>query len=167
LVKRINLSESKYVQSGELDVGSRHDDIITTSPLGSCVAVVAYDYENKIGGIAHVMLPNESPTGKNENKYAKNAINNLLNDMKNMASKKPNIEICLIGGANVLKKKDDIIVLSIINSVQNIINEKKIPIKASSLGGFQRRSATLNLETKIVYYTIGNSSQKILWEFTK
>ncbi len=38
-------------------------------------------------------------------------------------------------------------------------------VAASSLGGFERRSATLVINIGIAYYTIGGSSEKVLWEF--
>jgi len=96
----------KFVATGCLATGFGHG-VISTSPLGSCVAVFAYNKTSKSGGIAHTMLPGKSPTEDKakENKYAENAIENLLDELKSLGSNKANIEICLLGGANVLRKK--------------------------------------------------------------
>ena len=93
------------MSTGCLSAGSK-EGVLTSSPLGSCVAVVAYDVTTKIGGLAHIMLPGKSAKGNN-NKYAENAITNLLDKFKNLGVPKTNIEICLVGGANVLRKESD------------------------------------------------------------
>jgi len=50
----------QLIATGHLAAGSQNG-IISTSPLGSCVAVVAYDKTLKTGGIVHTMLPGKSP----------------------------------------------------------------------------------------------------------
>ena len=167
--QRITKTESiKYVQSGKIATGSK-DEVMISSPLGSCVAVVAYDAKSKIGGIAHIMLPGKSPkkNSHNKNRYTKDAIDTLLSELHELGTKNTNIEICLIGGANVLRTKNDIIAITVINSVLETLKKNKLTIRASSLGGFERRSVMLNLKTGIVYYTIGESIEKVLWKFQK
>jgi len=39
--------------------------------------------------------------------------------------------------------------------------------KATTLGGFERRTVSLNTENGEVYYTQGNRNTKILWKFGK
>ncbi len=159
---------TKYVSSGQIVTGSK-DEIIASSPLGSCVAVVAYDTKNKIGGMAHVMLPGKSlkENRHDKNKYVSDGINNLLSKLYESGAQNSNIEICLIGGANVLRKEDDFIAEALVISVVKTIGEKKLKIRASSLGGFERRSVRLDLETGVVYFIIGESTEKVLWEFKR
>lgn len=159
-------STIKYVPSGQIITGSM-DETITSSPLGSCVAVVAYDTKHKTGGMAHVMLPGRSlrENRHDKNKYVSNGINNLLSKLYEAGAQNSNIEICLIGGANVLRNEDDFIAEALVISVLEAIGEKKLKICASSLGGFERRCAMLNVKTGTVCYTIGGSANKVLWEF--
>ncbi|GMT46361.1 MAG: chemoreceptor glutamine deamidase CheD [bacterium] len=159
---------TRYVSSGQITTGSR-DEIITSSPLGSCVAVVAYDTKNKIGGMAHVMLPGKSYRENrcDKNKYVCDGINNLLSKLYESGAQNTNIKICLIGGANVLRKKDDLIAETLVVSVLKTIGKKKMKICASSLGGFERRSARLDIETGTICFTIGESAEKVLWEFNR
>ncbi|OQX80823.1 MAG: hypothetical protein B6D64_02750 [Bacteroidetes bacterium 4484_276] len=153
-----------FVSTGCVAVGSI-DGILTSSPLGSCVAVVAYDITTKIGGLAHIMLPGKSLKG-NDNKYAENAITNLIDELKHLGVPKKNIEICLVGGANVLRKESDNIAGHLIISIFEILKKKKLNVIKASLGGYERRTAKLNLSSGIVNFTVGDSVEKKLWKFT-
>jgi len=42
--------------------------ILTTLGLGSCVGIALYDKQNKIAGLAHIMLPSSKEIKNNENK---------------------------------------------------------------------------------------------------
>ncbi len=153
-----------FVTTGRIATGSK-EEILTSSPLGSCVAVIAYDKTTKIGGLAHVMLPGKSPKG-NDNKYAENAITNLIDELKDLGASKTNIEIGLVGGANVLRKENDSIADHLIISVYEILEKKKLNVIASSLGGYERRTAKLDLSSGIVNFTVGDSLEKELYQFT-
>ena len=111
------------------------------------------------------MLPGKSPKG-NDNKYAENAIANLTDEIKNLGVSQKNIEICLVGGANVLRKENDNIANKLIVSIIEILKKKKLNVAKSSLGGYERRTATLNLNSGIVNFTVGDSLEKKLWKFT-
>ena len=45
----------------------RGDDVISTIGLGSCVAIVLYDRESRIGGLAHILLPSEAMSRETSN----------------------------------------------------------------------------------------------------
>jgi len=160
-----NITE-KFVATGCLATDFKNG-IIRTSPLGSCVAVIAYDKGTKTGGIAHIMLQGKSPTKEKaeENKYAENAIENLLDALKSLGSNKANIEICLVGGANVLRKENDTIAENLILSIFEILERKKLNIKKTSLGGYERRTAKLILHSGIVAFTLGDNREAGLFNF--
>ncbi|MEA1874556.1 MAG: chemotaxis protein CheD [Bacteroidota bacterium] len=156
----------KNVATGQLAISSQNG-MISTSPLGSCVAVIAYDKTSKTGGIAHIMLPGKSPKENKteENKYAENAIENLLDELKKSGSNKANIEICLLGGANVLRKENDTTADKLIFSVFEIMERKKLSIKRTSLGGYERRTVNLYLYSGIVTFILGDKSEAELFNF--
>jgi len=116
----------QLIATGHLAAGSQNG-IISTSPLGSCVAVVAYDKTLKTGGIVHTMLPGKSPAknkGGGKQNMPKTTIENLLDTLKSLGSKKANIEICLVGGANVLRKENDTTADNLIFSIFEMMEQK-------------------------------------------
>ncbi len=165
-IKKTGVSAVKYIQSGEIAIGSKNE-LLVSSPLGSCVAVIAYDVETKICGMAHIMLPGKSHIGKtsHKNRYAADAIDDLLCKFHQVGVPSENINICLAGGANVLKKENDTISTELATSILGIIGEKELKIRATSLGGNERRIASLNPEMGVVYCTIGESPEMVLWKF--
>jgi len=157
------MNGTKYVLSGGIALGLK-DEIIASSPLGSCIAFVAYDTNTKIGGMAHAMLPDISPKG-NSNKYVVNAISNLLNLMKEAGVLIDNVHVCLVGCANVLQRKDDTIAKSMCKSVEQATKDKKVKIRAKSLGGVLRRSVSIDINTGKVYLSIGDGENKMFCDF--
>ena len=156
----------KLVATGQIVSGIK-TGLISTTPLGSCVAVIAYEKNAKIGGIAHIMLPGKSLNENKleENKYAENAIENLLLELNHKGASKIKTEICLVGGANVLKRDNDTIADNLIFSIFEIVKQKKLTIKKTSLGGYERRTAKLNLDTGTVTYTIGDKKEEELFNY--
>lgn len=51
--------KERIVRMGEIETGFE-GHTLTSLGLGSCVAVMLYDSENRIGGMAHIMLPDSS-----------------------------------------------------------------------------------------------------------
>ena len=163
----ISYSEEKifYVSAGQIII-KQNEGVLYSTPLGSCIAVVSYDTKSKTGGMAHIMLPGKSPrVGKYANKYAFNGINTLIKKLTAAGAKTDSLQTCLIGGANVLKKENDIIAKQLTDSVLKIIAETKLIITASSLGGYERRTAKLHLNSGIVTFTVGNGFEKVLYKF--
>ncbi len=165
-IARPEVAAIKYVPSGEVAIGLENE-LLVSSPLGTCVAVMAYDAKTKICGMAHIMLPGKSQKGNpvHKNRYAADAIDDLLRKLHQAGIPNENIDICLAGGANVLKKENDTLCIELAASVVQIIGEKKLKVRATSLGGYERRIASLDPETGIAYCTIGESPEMVLCEF--
>jgi len=56
------------------------------------------------------------------------------------------INVCLVGAGNVLKKENYTICNDNIKSVMKILNDKQLKISAKALGGTLRRSVRLDIE---------------------
>lgn len=153
-----------HVPTGEVKVG-RSGSILKSNAIASCVVIAAYDSKQKVGGLAHVMVPGNSPEGRTSQttRYATDAIEELVKRMTQLGVNIDDVEACLVGGGNVLKRKDDTICQDNISSVTNILNEKGIKIRAQAVGGTERRSISLDIEKECVQYTEGDSKRKILW----
>jgi chemotaxis protein CheD len=157
-----------YVNSGEVKHG-RPGATLNSGAIGSCVVVTVYDPNKKAGAMAHIMLPGRAPDklypekDNDLNKYSENAIESLTQQMTLLGSQINTMEACLVGGANVLKRKGDSISNENILSIINLLAEKNIKIMARSVGGTERRTASFNIEKGCLYYTIGDSEEKLLY----
>ena len=163
-MEKIEMDNIVDVNTGEFAV-RRGDFILRALAIGSCVVVAAYDSKAKVAGMAHIMLPGRAPEKSTmKTKYAADSIEQLLSQMLESGSDTNSIEACLIGAGNVLKKEDDTICAGNIKSVTAILAEKNIPVRARSVGGTIRRSASLDVELGIVSCTEGDDKEKQLWK---
>ncbi len=76
---------------------------ITTLGLGSCVGIVLFDSVRKIGGLAHIMLPDSTKVKKNENvaKFADTGIDALIVQMEKAGAKRQGLTAKIAGGAQM------------------------------------------------------------------
>ena len=154
------------VSTGEVKSGN-HQTILESNGIGSCVVVVAYDSVKRNGALAHVMLPGRA-LKKDEGqktKYASDAIEELINQLKSIGTNEKDIEACLAGGGNVLKEVNCTIGIDNLVSVEKELLKEGIPIKDRAVGGTERRTVALDTEKGIVIYTEGDSKKKVLWKF--
>ena len=156
------------VHTGEVKAGGK-DTILKSNAIGSCVVIAAYDPTKKLGALAHVMLPGAVPEGKTfqRTRYAADAIQEMISRMTHLGANKGDIEVCLVGGGNVLKKEDDTICQENIASVVELLDEKRIKIGAKAVGGTERRSISLDVKEGTIHYTEGDAKERLLWEAAK
>lgn len=78
-------------------------DSVTTVGLGSCVGVALRDPGTKIGGLAHIMLPDSTHMRNNINvaKFADTGIEELVSQMVKRGANKSKIVAKLAGGAQM------------------------------------------------------------------
>jgi len=142
------------------------EGILRASAIGSCVAVAAYDPQSGVGGMAHVMLPGSSPQKdpSNRTKYAEDAVEEMMRKMAELGAGEAGIQVCLLGGGNVLGDGHDTPGPEIVESLRGILGRRGVTTVAMEVGGTQRRSCCLDVAGGRVTYTIGDSGQQILWE---
>jgi chemotaxis protein CheD len=154
-----------YVNSGEVEV-LQGGGVLKASAIGSCVVVTVYDPHYRVGGMAHVMLPWASadhslPTNT---KYAEGAMQELMRKMANCKINKDGLDLCLVGGGNLLGKGHENLGMEIARSVNEILRRFGIKPVASELGGTLRRSCSLDVASGCVNFTVGDSIQHMLWQ---
>jgi chemotaxis protein CheD len=155
------------VNTGEVFVGNGTLTLRSLA-IGSCIVITAYDPKTKNAGMAHIMLAGSAPERTSEkNKYAINAIECMLGQMLEAGSCLNDMEVFLVGAGNVLRKEDDTICQNNITSVNEIMEQKKITVKDSVLGGYLRKSVFIDSQTGEVTYTQGDSPVKLLWKPSK
>lgn len=80
-------------------------DIITTLGLGSCIGIALWDPTTKIGGLAHVMLPDSTKIRNNSNiaKFADTGITELVRQMEALGVPRKRIVAKIAGGAKMFE----------------------------------------------------------------
>ena len=161
------MKEIVDVNTGEVRLG-RGKIILRSIAIGSCIVVAACDFKKNIGALAHIMLPGRAAKKNPERtKYAADAINELIKRMTAAGSNKADIDVCLVGGGNVLKKKSDTICEDNIRSATQLLQKRLIPIRATVLGGTKRKGVFLDIENGTISYTEGDEKEKPLWKSAK
>ena len=128
----------------------RAPDGVTTIGLGSCVGVALRDPVTKIGGLAHVMLPDSSKIPNNTNiyKFADTGINELVRQLVEAGARKTRLVAKIAGGAQMFafQNKTDMVRVGDQNvaSTKQVLKELGIPIKAEDTG--------LNYGRTVIFY---------------
>ena len=143
--------------------------ILTTLGLGSCVAIALYDRKQKIGGLAHIMLPSSKNIKRNENKakFADTAVEYLIEKMESLGADINNITAKIAGGAQMFafkNKNNDLLRIGERNvaATLNALEEAKIPVIAQDTGGNYGRTVELYTEDgTLLIKTIGKGIKRI------
>ena len=130
---------------------SRNPDSLITYGLGSCVGIALYDPVTKIGGLAHIMLPNSkemnSPT--NKAKFADTAIDALIDEILAAGVRKNNIVAKIAGGAQMFSFTGSSNTMKIgeknVIAVKASLQRHNIRILAEDTGGNFGRTVQLDL----------------------
>lgn len=94
------MSEAFNVGVADLKV-TNNRGVLASFGLGSCVAVAMFDPEKKVGGLAHVMLPDSrgKDSSQNPGKFADVAVARLLEEMLERGARCERV-ICKIAGGS-------------------------------------------------------------------
>lgn len=80
-------------------------NIITTLGLGSCIGIAVYDPSTKVGGLAHIMLPDSTKIKNNSNiaKFADSGIEELIRRVTEAGASKTRLVAKIAGGAKMFE----------------------------------------------------------------
>jgi len=125
---------------GEARVSDESDSVMTTF-VGSCVALCLFEPNKKVGGLAHIMLPETcgNATSQTTNgKYADQAIDYLLDTMQQRGAKLNKIKAKIAGGAQIFKTETGNGLFTIgernIESIKKILGKHGIQILGEDIG---------------------------------
>ncbi|WKK86644.2 chemotaxis protein CheD [Marivirga arenosa] len=129
-----------FVHPGMLRV-SRFKEIIWTV-LGSCVAVVLHDKENKYSGMNHFMLPYWNQKDAPTEMYGDIATERLIKKFEAMGSKIENLEARIVGGSEQINKTFEIGKKNVAVA-EKILSTYKIKVVGRQTGGASGRKLKL------------------------
>lgn len=142
---------SNIIKVGMADLNvCKSPDGVTTLGLGSCVGIAIRDPVAKVGGLAHVMLPDSTQIENNSNKFkfADTGIEELVKKIIALGGNKTRFEAKIAGGAQMFsfQNKSDMVRVGERNveASKKKLKELGIPIKAQDTG--------LNYGRTVIFY---------------
>lgn len=157
----------KIVGVADMKVSNDPNDSIIAYSLGSCIGLVVYDPQAKVGGVVHCMLP-DSSIDKSKAKinpfmFADTAVPELFKTIDSFGANKTRINIYLAGGAEILDQNGFFNI-----GKQNYLAMKKMFVQENlsiikqNVGGNVNRTIRLDMSTGDIYIkTPGSSEEKI------
>ena len=128
-------------------------DGITTLGLGSCVGIALRDPINKIGGLAHIMLPDSTKIQNNSSvpKFADTGIQELVDQMVKAGAVQSRIVAKIAGGAQMFsfQNKSELVAIGARNveATKTKLRELHIRILAEDTGESYGRTVEFYPET--------------------
>ena len=134
-----------FVKVAHHAVGGR-EDVLVTLGLGSCVAIVLQDPQARVGGLAHVLLPEPALARdrSNPSKFAATAVPLLMEELRALGGRSSRFEARLVGGASMFTS---LMVPGSLNmgernvrAAREALRQAGIPILGEAVGGDFGRS---------------------------
>ncbi|MCX7655208.1 MAG: chemotaxis protein CheD [Treponemataceae bacterium] len=155
------------------------EDVIISTVLGSCIAVVLYDITLGIGGMNHFMLPgafhhhpmhggtiNPQDFLEESARYGMYAMEVLINEMMKRGVHRRKIQAKVFGGASVIHRSDEgrkNIADTNIDFVFEYLETEKIPLVSFDVGGSLARKIFFFVKTgKVLLKRIRGPSLAII-----
>lgn len=143
-------------------------DRITTLGLGSCVGIALRDPVTKIGGLAHIMLPDSTTIRNNSNipKFADTGIEELVKQVTRKGANRSRLVAKIAGGAQMFGFGSNSEMVRVgernVQATRKKLTEMKIPILAEDTGKNFGRTVIFYPETgDFVIRAVGKQEYKI------
>lgn len=121
---------------------ARGQKVLITRGLGSCVGLVLYDEKVKVGGLVHLLLP-ENPGSGRPTKYVDTGIELLIEKMEEKGANKERMIAKLAGGATMFEDivdSNNSIGERNLKKTREILANYRIPVVAEDIGKNYGRS---------------------------
>jgi len=140
------------VGMADLKAGKNPDSIISYG-LGSCVGIALYDPQTKIGGLAHIMLPDSTQARATDNKakFADTALPVLLDEVLALGGSRNRLTAKIAGGSQMFSFAQATDVMRIgdrnAEAVRAVLKSMSIRLVAEDVGGNYGRTVELLLDS--------------------
>ena len=151
----------KVIGVADVAVSNSPDDVLITYSLGSCIAVVIFDPVVRVGGMLHYMLPESSldteKAKKNPYMFADTGIAFLFKQSYQYGTKKDNIIVKVVGGAQILDE-NGVFNIGKRNYVamRKIFWRNNVMIGAEHVGGNVNRTVRLEMDSGRVFVKVSS-----------
>lgn len=132
-----SLTKMKHVGQGEYAV-SDDPTLVLATLLGSCVSTCLFDPVSKVGGLNHMVLPNDSSTDPFDMMTQVNAMECLINGLLRMGAVRSRMIAKVFGGARMIGSSAGVGEKNA-RFVLSFLEDEGIPVEGKNLGGTQAR----------------------------
>jgi chemotaxis protein CheD len=140
-----------HVFIGQLAVAADHRSLAIHG-LGSCVALILFDVNAGVGGLAHVLLPGPRPVGDTTHdlpaKYGTSALDVLMKEMIELGAQPAQMAAALVGGARLFQSEMDLdqgVGMRNVEAIRSLLASKALALAADETGGEQGRTVIFSL----------------------
>ena len=141
IYKIVNGYKTLSIIGGEFAISSDESAVAIKTLLGSCVAIMVYDNRLKIKGMNHFLLPHSHIS--DSYKYGLYSIESMLNEMYKYGSRKTDLSVKIVGGADVLSSTTQKIGRKNVEFAKNFCHSEGIKIVSENVGGIYGRVVLL------------------------
>lgn len=154
-LKSVAAASERKVGMGELEVIQGTGSLRTL--LGSCIGLVLHDSRNRVGGLAHIVLPSTNGTQSLPGKYADTALPELLRRIALAGGRTQNLSAKFAGGAHMFATANlNAVGEQNIAMVESLLKSAGIPVLGRHCGGKQGRRMAFDVETgKVTVEVLG------------
>ncbi|MGE4271333.1 MAG: chemotaxis protein CheD [Desulfitobacterium sp.] len=159
---------SNVISVGMADLKvAKAPDILMTAGLGSCIGICIHDPLQRVGGMAHIMLPTAGGSnGGNLAKYADTAMDVLVEEILRLGAVKTRLRAKIAGGAQMFSfpGKPPVLKIGDRNAEQVIVELKRlgIPLLVSDVGGNFGRTIHFDVGTGDLKVRTINHGEKVI-----
>lgn len=135
--------------------------------IGSCIILSLYDAVRKVGGLAHIMLPDSTGMDKttiNPVKFADTAVPALMDAVLEQGALRISLEAKIFGGSEMFPPTEDYtntIGRDNTNAVKAALRKHNLKLKSEDVGGTHGRSLEFDLSSGMAkVYIVGEEAKE-------
>ncbi len=123
--------------------------------LGSCVGIALFDPVSKVGGLAHIMLPDSTQARSSENpaKFADTCLPLMIGEMLKQGANKSRLVAKIAGGAQMFAFANATDIMRVgernSDSVRAVLKKLDLRLVAEDCGGNYGRTVELKLDSGV------------------
>lgn len=171
------MNELESVGVAELKT-SNNSVVMASFGLGSCVAIAMFEPYKKVGGLAHVMLPESRGKERERNpaKFADTAVRLLVDELVRRGARLRNIRCKIVGGSQMFEilgssgrgdgseenSKPKNIGARNVEAVKQALKEMGVPLIGEDTGGNYGRTVRFNTSTGEVEVSSINHGRTVI-----
>ena len=148
---------------GEMKVSATAGDELVAIGLGSCIGLALVDRAARVGGLAHIVLPDCNGAAEPVGKFADLAVPELIARMVHAGARKSMLQAVLAGGAKMFAIGGSLDIGARNDAaVRSALQRHGVRISASETGGDKGRTARLIIGSEVSVQEAGGQRVTLL-----